>query len=51
MNENVLNRRVITCMISLHSMVKELIRNLYLNLIDMEGKDFWEHKCLGTHAT
>ena len=42
MNENVLNRRVITCIISLHNKVKELIWNLYLNLrIDMEEKYFW----------
>ena len=43
MNENVLNRRVITCIISLHNKVKELIWNLYLNLrrIDMEKKSFW----------
>ena len=53
MNENVLKRRVTTCMISLHNLVKELIRYLYLNLIriDMEEKYFGVHKCLGTHAT
>ena len=53
MNENVLKRRVIACMISLHNLVKELIRYLYLNLrrIDMEQKYFGVHKCLGAHAT
>ena len=53
MSENVLNRRVITCMISLHNLIKELIWYLYLNLrrIDMEEKYFRGHKCLGTHAT
>ena len=53
MNETVLNRRVTTCIISLHDKVKELIWNLYLNLrpIDMEEKYFLGHKCLGTHAT
>ena len=53
MNENVLNKRVITCIISLHSKVKELIWNLYLNLkqMDMEEKYFGGHKYLGIHAT
>ena len=42
MNENVLNRKVITCIISLHNKVKQLICNLYLNLrIGMEEKYFW----------
>ena len=38
-----LNRRVITCIVSLHNKVKELIWNLHLNLrrIDMEEKYFW----------
>ena len=53
MDENVLNRRVIKCILGLHSKVKELIWNLYLNLrrMDMEEKYFWGHKCLGIHAT
>ena len=53
MNETVLNRRVITCIISLHNKFKELIWNLYLHLrpTDMEEKYFLWHKCLGTHAT
>ena len=53
MNENVLNKRVITCIISLHSKIKELIWNLYLNLrrMDMKKQYFWGQKCLGTHAT
>ena len=47
MNETVLNRRVITCIISLNNIVKELIWNLYLSLrpSDMEEKYF-----LGTSA-
>ena len=38
-----LNRRAITCIISLHNKVKELIWDLHLNLrrIDMEEKYFW----------
>ena len=49
MDENVLNRRVIKCILGLHSKVKELIWNLYLNLrrMDMEeiyfgGTNAWE---------
>ena len=42
MNENVLNRKVITCIISLHNKVEQLICNLYLDLrIGMEEKYFW----------